>query len=97
MTTIRSYLLPIFCLLILAVHWLNQYLGTYDLMFDEAQYWFWAKHPAWGYYSKPPVIAWLIAASTAVFGDGNFGVKMLSPLLALATGGVLYATARRLD
>lgn len=96
MTTTRSFLLGVFCLVILAVHWLNQYYGTYGLMFDEAQYWFWGKHPAWGYYSKPPVIAWLIAASTAVFGDGNFGAKMLSPLLSLVTGGVLYATARRL-
>lgn len=96
MTAVRPLHLWLFCLLILAIHWMNQYIGTYDLMFDEAQYWFWAKHPAWGYYSKPPVIAWLIAASTALFGDTNFGAKMLSPLLALATGGVLYATALRM-
>ena len=96
MTTMRASHLWIFCLLILAVHWMNQSLGTYGLMFDEAQYWFWAKHPAWGYYSKPPVIAWLIATSTAIFGDGIFGVKMLSPLLAVATGGLLYATALRM-
>ena len=25
-----------------------------DLYPDEAQYWFWAKHLAFGYYSKPP-------------------------------------------
>src|SRR4051812_22989027 len=30
-----------------------------DLYPDEAQYWFWAQHPAFGYYSKPPLIAWL--------------------------------------
>ena len=33
---------------------------------DEAQYWFWAQHPALGYYSKPPLVAWLIALTTAV-------------------------------
>ena len=93
----RSVHVPLFCLLILAIHWLNQAAGTYGLMFDEAQYWFWAKHPAWGYYSKPPVIAWLMAASTTVFGDGAFGVKMLAPLITLATGCVLYATARRME
>jgi hypothetical protein len=90
-------ILPAFCLAFLAVHWLNQWHGTYGLMFDEAQYWFWAKHPAWGYYSKPPVIGWLIGLSTAIFGDGVFGVKMLSPLLLLLTGLTLHATARRLD
>lgn len=89
-------LVPLMGLGFLTIHWVNQWIGTYGLMFDEAQYWFWAKHPAWGYYSKPPVIAWLIALSTAMFGDGNFGVKMFSPLLLLGTGGMLYATARRL-
>lgn len=96
MTIMRPLHLWLFCLLILAIHWMNQYIGTYGLMFDEAQYWFWGKHPAWGYYSKPPVIAWLIGASTAIFGDGNFGAKMLSPILAVATGGMLYATALRM-
>ncbi|MFZ4542074.1 MAG: glycosyltransferase family 39 protein [Rickettsiales bacterium] len=88
---------PLFCLLVLAIHWLNQWHGTYGLMFDEAQYWYWAKHLAWGYYSKPPMIAWLMAASTALFGDGNFGAKMLAPVILLLTGAVLYATARRLN
>lgn len=88
--------LPLLCFLLLAIHWLNQLAGTYGLMFDESQYWFWAKHPAWGYYSKPPVIAWLIALSTSMFGDGNFGVKMLSPVILLATGFVLRATALRM-
>ena len=85
-----------FCLAFLAVHWLNQAIGTYGLMFDESQYWFWAKHPAFGYYSKPPMIAWLMAASTALFGDGNFGVKMLSPVLLLGIGLMLRATSRLL-
>ena len=89
-------LLILACLAFLAIHWLNQALGTYGLMFDESQYWFWAKHPALGYYSKPPMIAWLMAASTAIFGDGNFGVKMLSPVLLLAIGLTLRATARLL-
>ncbi|HWA31259.1 MAG TPA: hypothetical protein VG867_09170, partial [Rhizomicrobium sp.] len=25
---------------------------------DEAQYWWWSLTPDWGYFSKPPVIAW---------------------------------------
>ncbi|WP_224364346.1 ArnT family glycosyltransferase [Hyalangium versicolor] len=36
-------------------------LGT-DIYFDEAYYWQWARHLAWGYYDHPPLIAWLIAA-----------------------------------
>lgn len=28
-----------------------------DLYVDESQYWLWGQHFAFGYYSKPPLIA----------------------------------------
>jgi 4-amino-4-deoxy-L-arabinose transferase-like glycosyltransferase len=97
MSMLRAHWPVFFCAAFLAVAWIHQGMGTYQLMFDETQYWFWGKHLAWGYYSKPPMIAWLMGLSTALFGDGIFGVKMLSPVLLLLTGLLLYATARRLD
>lgn len=69
--------------------------GT-DLFVDEAQYWTWAQAPAAGYYSKPPLIAWIIAASTAVCGDGEFCVRLPATLMHLATAVVIYLAARRL-
>ena len=36
------------------------YLAKTDLFFDEAQYWLWSRDLAFGYFSKPPLIAWLI-------------------------------------
>ena len=44
---------------------------------DEAQYWWWSTELAWGYYSKPPMIAALIHLSTTLFGDGVVGVRAL--------------------
>ena len=44
---------------------------------DEAQYWDWSRHLAWGYWSKPPAIAALIAVSTTLAGDGVLGVRLL--------------------
>ena len=32
-----------------------------ELSADEAQYWLWSNHLSWGYFSKPPLIAWLIS------------------------------------
>ena len=29
-----------------------------ELSADEAQYWLWSKELNWGYFSKPPMIAW---------------------------------------
>src|SRR6266568_5721919 len=63
---------------------------------DEAQYWFWAQHPAFGYYSKPPLVAWLIALTTAAFGDSEFAIRLAAPLLHAATAGIVYAIASRL-
>nr|WP_281373757.1 glycosyltransferase family 39 protein [Parvularcula dongshanensis] len=64
---------------------------------DEAQYWFWSRSLDWGYYSKPPVIAWLIALPTALFGDHAWSVRLFSPILIGATGLFLFGTARRLS
>lgn len=67
-----------------------------DLYGDEAQYWIWAQQPAFGYYSKPPLVAWAIAASTALLGDGELAVKLPSALFHAATALVLYAVGRDL-
>jgi 4-amino-4-deoxy-L-arabinose transferase-like glycosyltransferase len=66
------------------------------LYIDEAQYWTWAQHLDWGYFSKPPGIAALIAASTALFGDGLLGVKALGMLCYPLAAGACWAVARRL-
>jgi len=63
---------------------------------DEAQYWFWAQQPAWGYYSKPPLVAWMIALTTAAFGDGEFAVRLAAPLLHAVAAGLVYGIAARL-
>ena len=67
-----------------------------DLYPDEAQYWFWAKHLAWGYYSKPPLVAWLIALTTWLFGDSEFAVRLAAPLLHALTAIIVYAIGARL-
>ena len=67
-----------------------------DLYPDEAQYWFWAQHPALGYYSKPPLVAWLIAATTGLFGDSEAAIRLSAPLLHACTAVFVYATGSRL-
>lgn len=71
-------------------------LGDPNLGPDEAQYWFWSKAPAFGYYSKPPFIAWSIAATTAIFGDGEWAVRLSAPFFQLGAAIFLFLTARRL-
>ena len=63
---------------------------------DEAQYWSWSLDPAFGYYSKPPMLAWLIWLTTSLTGDGPFGVRLSSPMLHAAAAMFLYGVGRRL-
>jgi 4-amino-4-deoxy-L-arabinose transferase-like glycosyltransferase len=67
-----------------------------DLYADEAQYWVWAQDLRLGYFTKPPLIAWLIAGTTALCGEGEGCIRLSSPLLHAATALLLGATAARL-
>src|SRR5882724_5693317 len=63
------------------------------LTFDEAYYWMWSKHIAGGYYDHPPMVAFVIRAGTAIAGDTEFGVRLVSILLALPMSWAVYRTA----
>lgn len=68
-----------------------------DLSFDEAQYWLWSRTPDFGYYSKPPVVAWAIALTTGLSGqDGEFFVRLASPLFHFGAGVFIYLLAENL-
>lgn len=60
---------------------------------DEAQYWTWSQALDWGYYSKPPGIAWQIWLGTQWFGQSEVGVRSLSILLAIVQACLVYQLA----
>ncbi|MFN0022396.1 MAG: ArnT family glycosyltransferase [Parvularculaceae bacterium] len=86
----------IFALALTAIRIVTLILGDPNLGPDEAQYWFWSQTPAFGYYSKPPLIAWAIAATTAIFGDAEWAVRLSAPLFQLGAGAFIFLSARRL-
>ena len=65
------------------------------LFFDEAQYWTWSREPAWGYYSKPPMVAWVIRLFAA-FGDSELAVRLGTLLLHPMTALLVCATGWRM-
>jgi 4-amino-4-deoxy-L-arabinose transferase-like glycosyltransferase len=71
-------------------------LNATDLFFDEAQYWSWSLEPAFGYYSKPPLIAWLIGLSTAACGVSELCVRLPAPILHAVTAGLVFLIGWRL-
>lgn len=48
---------------------------------EEAQYWQWSTTPDAGYFTKPPMIAWIIGSGTALFGDTAFGIRFFAPII----------------
>ena len=67
-----------------------------DLFVDEAQYWFWGQELAWGYYSKPPLIGWLLRASTELGDVTQFWVRLPLPLIHAGTAVLVALLGRRL-
>ena len=67
-----------------------------ELIPDEAYYWDWSRQLDWSYFSKPPLIAWLIALATAIGGDSEFAIRLPATLLGTAGLGVVYELGRRM-
>ena len=67
---------------------------------DEAYYWTWSRHLAFGYLDHPPAVAWLIAAGS-VFGSSPLAIRLPFILcgamtaLALARANALLSGDRR--
>ncbi|MHC0054484.1 ArnT family glycosyltransferase [Actibacterium sp. D379-3] len=95
----RPSLLPAICIVIGVTLWRLGFLafnGT-DLFVDEAQYWLWGQNLDFGYYSKPPMIGWLIRAVTEIAGsDAPFWVRAPAPVLHMITAFLLMALANLL-
>jgi hypothetical protein len=51
------------------------YWCPYDLAPDEGHYWDWSRHLDWSYYSKGPLIAWIIRGGCELFGSLSLSVN----------------------
>ncbi|GJL91442.1 ArnT family glycosyltransferase [Hyphococcus sp.] len=63
---------------------------------DETQYWYWSRALDFGYFSKPPLIAWAIGLTTALFGNAEWAARLSAPLFHFGAAAFLYVTAKRL-
>lgn len=68
-------------------------LTPLDLFYDEAQYWFWSQDLALGYFSKPPLIAWIIAGTTSLCGNAEACVRASAPVFHGLTTMLIFGLA----
>ncbi|HET6781171.1 MAG TPA: glycosyl transferase, partial [bacterium] len=57
--------------------------SAYPLVDDEAYYWTWSRHLAWGYPDHPPAVAAMVKLTTALVGDSAVGIRLGPIFLAL--------------
>jgi hypothetical protein len=67
-----------------------------DLSGDEAQYWDWSRQLGLSYYSKGPLIAYIIRASCAIFDNTMPAVRLPALLLGAGTSIITYLLALKL-
>ncbi len=67
-----------------------------DLAGDEAYYWDWGRRPDWGYYSKPPMIGWMMGVIGWLTSNAEWGIRLAALLLGLVTLLITWRLARDL-
>ena len=85
---LNFFLILSFTILLLRII-LNIHIGL-PLHFDEAQYWDWSQNLDWGYFSKPPLLAFLIRVVTELCGNGENCIRSLSPFLHFLTSLIIF-------
>ena len=70
------------------------FLLPLDLSPDEAYYWEWSRRIAWGYYSKPPLVAWVIWLFSHAAGDCTACIRLAATLCASLATLFTYLLAR---
>jgi hypothetical protein len=76
-------------LLLVLIELVPNLFGAYGIFIDELYYLACADHLATGYVDHPPLAPWILAASRAILGDSQLGIRVLP---ALAGGGTVVLT-----
>ncbi len=70
--------------------------GPADISPDEAHYWEWSRRLDLSYYTKGPLIAYIIAGTTWVLGDTVLAVRFAAPIFLALSSVVMYRLAMEL-
>jgi 4-amino-4-deoxy-L-arabinose transferase-like glycosyltransferase len=74
---LKRYIYPAFCFLFLSLNLLQAYFT--NLTYDEAYYWLYAEHLAWGYYDHPPLVAIFIKIGYSLL-QNELGLRLIGAL-----------------
>jgi len=67
-----------------------------DLIADEAYYWDWSRRPDWGYFSKPPMVAWVNLITDTLLPATTVTIRLPAVLFGLLGQSALFLLARKM-
>jgi 4-amino-4-deoxy-L-arabinose transferase-like glycosyltransferase len=88
--------LTVILLALLAARLIANAFARTDLVFDEAQYWTWSRELDFGYFSKPPMLAWVIRGTTELCGNGEACIRSFPPVFFTIATWFVFLTGRAL-
>ncbi|MFK5924194.1 MAG: glycosyltransferase family 39 protein [Verrucomicrobiota bacterium] len=66
------------------------------LLGDESYYWDWGRRLDWGYFSKPPLIAWLMALVSWLGGSTELSLRIAPLIIGTASLAMICSLAKQL-
>jgi len=82
----------LFIILLLRIYLIT--ITDIPLHFDEAQYWSWSQDLKWGYFSKPPLLAWIIGLSNYLCGSTENCIRLPVPILYFTATIFVFLSTR---
>src|SRR5690625_207738 len=76
----------------LAINWAE----LVPIHFDEAQYWAYGQEFAWGHFSKPPLVGWLMALTGWLAGPSAHALRAISVIAHAGIAAMLFLIGQRL-
>ena len=89
----KTFLILLLIFIIRVTSIVNSPLG---LSVDEAQYWDWSNKIEFGYFSKPPFIAWLIALTTYFWGIVEWSIRISSPIIHFLIALIIWFISKNI-
>lgn len=72
------------------------FLFPCNLIGDEAYYWDWGRRLDWGYFSKPPFIAWMMGFAGWLGGNTDVGLRLWAATFGTGSTLFTFLLARRM-
>lgn len=67
--------------------------ATMGIHYDEAYYWLYAQHLAFGYFDHPPMVAWMIRAGLLIF-QNILGLRLITIIISSLSIALLWSLVK---